>query len=95
MHPQPFIERSARIIVFGLLGALGAWLGARWIWPWCGPWLVEPCPLMTPLGCKVALVAGAVWGMGEAWKLDLRERSRQRHMLPRSRRPAMAIRRPE
>jgi len=72
-----FTESRARAAVFAMFGGLGAWLGARWIWPWAGPWLLEPCPIATALGCKVALVAGALYGLGEAWKLEMRERSQR------------------
>lgn len=48
----------------GVLGAAGAYLGARFFWPWIGPVLIEPCPVATPFGCVLLTLAGLVYGLG-------------------------------
>jgi hypothetical protein len=83
------VERWARAVMVTGLGALWWWLAAVWLWPWCGPWLVVPCPLPTLAGCWVAAGVGALWGGVRAWELDLAER--RRLALPRARRHSRPI----
>jgi hypothetical protein len=53
-----------RHIAYGVLGGVGAWLGARFGWPWIGPVLIEPCPIATPFGCVLLTLVGLVYGIG-------------------------------
>lgn len=93
MSYQPFLERGARATVFVVLGAAGAWACATWLWPWCGPALVAPCPLATPAGCWAAAGVGAAWGVARAVQLDIAERRRyvRRLAMPRVRRISQPI----
>lgn len=86
MRHTPFVENWSRAVSFAVLGAFGAWLLVHWAWPWCGPWLLDPCPLATPLGAKVALGIGATWGLVRAVALELAARRRFVPPLPRERR---------
>lgn len=78
MSHEPWIDRGARAAVFAVLGGLGTWVAVAWVWPWCGPALVDPCPLATAAGCKVALGLGAAWGVVQAMNLDRASRRRHR-----------------
>lgn len=53
-----------RHLAAGVLGGAGAWLGARFLWPWVGPALIEPCPIATGFGCALLAIAGVVYGIG-------------------------------
>jgi len=69
-----FIENRTRAVAFTVMWAVVGYAAARWLWPWCGPWWLAPCPLATPAGCWVAAVVGAAWGFGKALELELAER---------------------
>jgi hypothetical protein len=86
MTRHALIENTSRAVSFAVLGAFGAWMLVAWAWPLCGPWLVAPCPLATPLGAKVALGVGALWGLVKAVALELAARQRFVPPLPRERR---------
>jgi len=73
-----FTEKVAWRLVYALLGALVYWLAVRWLWPWCGPWLVQPCPLPTPTGCYVAIGLGAVSGLTRCLQVELAANRRVR-----------------
>lgn len=85
----PSTDHALRAVVFVVLGAFGAWAVVCWLWPWCGPWLVTPCPVATRLGCLAATVVGAVWGLARAVVLEVAER--RRLSLPRARRISQPI----
>jgi hypothetical protein len=65
------MQSHTRTTVFIVLGALVTWAAAHWLWPWCGPYLLEPCPVATALGQKVALVVGAMWGLARGLALEV------------------------
>lgn len=75
MINRPFIERAA---MFALVNALVWWALARYLWPWCGPHLLSPCPLLTALGCKAVLVVGALCGLTRAIELEVSARRMRR-----------------
>jgi hypothetical protein len=82
-----FVENKSRAASFAVLGAFGAWVLVRWLWPWCGPLMLAPCPLATTLGCQVALGIGGLWGFVKALELELEARRRfAPPALPRERR---------
>jgi len=74
MARQPYISRA----VFTVLGAAGWWLAARFGWPYFGPRILNPCPMLTPAGCIVVLIIGGIWGATKALELELAERRRLR-----------------
>lgn len=61
-----------RTLVFAVLGAVWWWCAVRFIWPLCGPYLLEPCPLPTPTGYIVAFMAGGLWGLAKGVELEVR-----------------------
>lgn len=84
----PSIEIGARSTVFVTIGALAWWAIVRWVWPWCGPWLIEPCPLPTVMGCRAALIVGALIGFAKAveFEIALARSQRAAGTSPRGRR---------
>lgn len=71
MVNQPFTEKLARALVFVAINALVYWALARWVWPWCGPLWLDPCPLLTPAGTVAAIGFGALAGLTKAIKYEL------------------------
>lgn len=63
---------TERTLIFSVIGAVLGWLAARFVWPLCGPHLLEPCPLPTPAGCIVAFVTGGLWGLAKGIELEVR-----------------------
>jgi hypothetical protein len=79
MEPLRFIEHTRRALVFVVLGAALSWIAVRFGWPLCGPYLLQPCPLATPLGCLLALLVGVLWGMKKCIEIEIAERRRARN----------------
>jgi len=82
-------------VIFAVLGGLMCWAFAGWVWPWAGPWLVEPCPQATIYGTKFAFALGAVWGIAKAleFELALRRRALQGRVMTSAQ--LIAMRRPQ
>ena len=64
-------EKKAQIVgaFYGCVCAAAYVSAARWLWPWLGPKLLQPCPLPT-VSAQVLLAAFGLW-VGRSWAIDV------------------------
>lgn len=91
LNRPPFIESSSRAALWVIVCALCVYAGTFWLWPMIGPELLVPCPIFTPLGCRLSIVVGAAWGLAKGIEYEIAFMRFRRVVGPRARRHSRPI----
>jgi hypothetical protein len=93
LRQRPFIDSSIRTVLWVIACALGAWVIVAWLWPWGGAYVLLPCPQFTPLGRRMVLFLGGIWGLAKGVEYEIAFMRFRRTVGPklRQRRHSQAI----